>query len=126
MKTNFDVVKDKSVIIEGIGEPHKKFSTVKDFIDFINLPLSILDEDEKRYIKNIVRPFRNKVKCITKHTLYNYGLEFLTLEYYERSVQSDSETNINTLYFPYFPMNTMYENMESYKDYTLEELGIKF
>ena len=122
MKTNFDLVKDKSILLDKT----KLFPTVKDFIDFINLPVPILDEDEKRYIKNIVRPFRDKVKCITKHTILNYGLEFLTLEYYDRSVLSDSETNTNTFYFPYFPINTMYENMESYRDYTLEELGITF
>ena len=46
MKTNFDLVKDKSVLLDETNF----FPTVKDFIDFINLPVTvpILDEDEKK------------------------------------------------------------------------------
>ena len=50
MKTNFELVKDRSVVMDGDGSstmPYKIFPTVKDFVDFLNLPVEekILDED---------------------------------------------------------------------------------
>lgn len=74
----------------------------------------ILDDVEKEYLKSVIRPFRNKVKCIKK-------LESLheTLEYIEIEILNDSQ-----ILFPSFEINTMYKGMEKYKKYTLKELGL--
>lgn len=73
---------------------------------------SILDEKEKEYLCNVIRPFRNSVKCIVKYT--NYIDECITI-FFE---------NNNPIYLPYFKANTMYKKMKVDKSYTLEELGL--
>ena len=72
----------------------------------------ILDDKEKEYLSNIIRPFRNSVKCIVKYT--NYVDECITI-FFE---------NNNPIYLPYFKANTMYKKMKVDKSYTLEELGL--
>ena len=72
----------------------------------------ILDDAEKEYLKNVIKPFKNKVKYIGK-----YGDS--RGEYINIKITSDS-----TMSFPYFDKNTMYEGMETDKKYTLKELGL--
>lgn len=73
---------------------------------------SILDEAEKKYLSDVVRPFRCKIYEITKRT-GTLG------EYIIISIKDD--TNI---IFPYFEKGTMYKGMELNKQYTLDELGL--
>lgn len=73
----------------------------------------ILDEAEKRYLKAVIRPFKNRVRYISKEKCYN-GDCFI-------SVELDSDEHIN---LPYFKKETMYNGMEENKEYTLKELGI--
>jgi hypothetical protein len=124
MKTNFDLVKDRSVVMDGIGmtEPYKIFPTVKDFVDFLNLTVEekILDDVEKRYIKNIIRPFRNQVISVRKSS-YSNKYEYIVITYHE-----DAHTTERRIYLPNFKTNTMYKGMSLEKHYTLEELGITF
>jgi hypothetical protein len=123
MKTNFDLVKDRPVVMDGVDMimPYKIFPTVKDFVDFLNLTVEekILDEDEKRYIKNIVRPFRDKVISIRKSQDYDM-YEYITVIY------QDQNNNTDYIYLPSFKKNTMYTGMLLDKYYTLEDLGIIF
>jgi hypothetical protein len=72
----------------------------------------ILDEKEKEYLSNIVKPFRNRVEGIRK---CGDG----TKEYIEIWMQKE----VNIL-LPSFDKNTMYKGMEKWKKYTLEELDI--
>lgn len=72
----------------------------------------ILDDKEKEYLGNVIRPFRNSIKCIVKYT--NYVDECITI-FFE---------NNNPIYLPYFKANTMYKKMKVDKSYTLEELGL--
>lgn len=75
----------------------------------------ILDKAEKNYLSRIIKPFRDKVKCIVKKKNYNMeGKEFLTI-----SIKNDISIN-----FPDFDKKTMYKGMEIDKEYTLEELEI--
>lgn len=76
---------------------------------------SILDEAEKRYLSNVIKPFRNQVTSISKK-LGDYG-EFIDIEIKEAEY-SDG------IYLPYFKPNSMYKGMEEYNNYTLEELGL--
>ena len=123
-KTNFDLVKDRNVIMDGDGSmimPYKIFPTVKDFVDFLNLPVEekILDEDEKRYLKNIVRPFRNSVTSIRKRQ-FDDKYEYIVI------IHQETDGTERKIYFPNFKKDTMYKGMLLDKDYTLKELGITF
>lgn len=71
----------------------------------------ILDDVEKEYLRNVIKPFRNKVKCIAKIS-YDYK-EYIVIDLVEDSI-----------YLPHFKKNTMYKCMETNKRYTLEELGL--
>lgn len=72
----------------------------------------ILDETEKRYLKSIIRPFKDKVEYIEK--TYNSRGEYIGIK-----IIHDS-----TIVLPYFNENTMYEGMKVEKKYTLKELGL--
>ncbi len=74
---------------------------------------SILDEAEKKYLSAVIRPWRDKVKWITKEE--GCEGEFISI----RIKKEDTD-----LMFPYFKGNTMYKGMELYKEYTLDELEI--
>lgn len=73
----------------------------------------ILDETEKRYLKSIIRPFKNKVNHISKEDCYDGDCYI--------SIELDSDEYIN---LPYFKKETMYNGMEANKKYTLKELGL--
>lgn len=72
----------------------------------------ILDEAEKRYLRDVIRPFRSKVKTISKQK------EDYQAEYIQISLENTAG------YLPDFKTNTMYKNMETNKEYTLKELGL--
>ena len=71
----------------------------------------ILDEEEKEYLRAVIKPFRNRVKCIDKK--FSEGREYIRI-----NVKGER------LLFPYFTKGTMYEGMERNKEYSLEELGL--
>ena len=72
----------------------------------------ILDDAEKEYLSNVIKPFRNKVAYIQKCGTSN-GDEYIWIE-----LENDDVS------LPYFKKNTMYKNMKEMKEYTLEELGL--
>lgn len=74
----------------------------------------ILDDVEKRYLNNVIRPFRDKVKYIKKYFSRTVGKEYLQVK-----IEEDRPMNL-----PYFELNTMYIGMEQNKGYSLEELGL--
>lgn len=74
----------------------------------------ILDEAEKRYLRNIVRPFRDKVDCIIKNRYKTKNLEYIVI-----TIKGDVD-----LEFPYFKEGTMYRGMKLNTGYTLEELEL--
>lgn len=73
----------------------------------------ILDDTEKRYLKSIIRPFKNKVNHISKEDCYDGDCYI--------SIELDDDGDIN---LPYFKKETMYNGMEEDKKYTLKELGL--
>lgn len=75
----------------------------------------ILDEVEKRYLSNVIRPFRDKVKNIIKiKSIALKDKEYIIIRI----------INGNNIPLPYFDKNTMYKGMRLNKEYTLKELGI--
>lgn len=73
----------------------------------------ILDEVEKRYLRNVIRPFRDKVKAISLITAGGKSDCYINIELEDE-----------TIYLPDFEINTMYKGMKLEKEYTLEELGL--
>ena len=76
----------------------------------------ILDDVEKRYLKGVIKPFRDKIKSIEKF-IFSTGRAKITITV----KNDDSYWNIG---LPPFKKGTMYKNMEEDKEYTLEELGL--
>ncbi len=74
----------------------------------------ILDEVEKRYLRNVIRPFRKRIEEIVKWKCSSYDEYFIKIRLKNREVMN----------FPSFTDKTMYKNMEADKSYTLEELGL--
>lgn len=76
---------------------------------------AILDKTEKKYLGDLIRPFRGKVDRIRKTKTYDEKEEAITI--YMRC-------NENHIYLPNFKTGTMYKGMREMQDYTPEELGI--
>ena len=74
----------------------------------------ILDDAEKRYLKGVIRPFRDSVDGICK--------TFYTSEYQHIYIVL-GDCNYN-MYLPIFKKGTMYKGMEFGRLYSLEELGL--
>ena len=72
----------------------------------------ILDEKEREYLSNVIKPFRDKVEYIVKFDL-------LPEEYISICLPEHETTDL-----PCFKRGTMYKGMEIEKKYTLEELGL--
>lgn len=74
----------------------------------------ILDKAEKKYLSNVIRPFRDKIEAIYKYKLINSNKEFISIRI----------KNCTDLDFPGFQEMTKYKGMKINKKYTLEELGL--
>ena len=94
------------VLIEG-GDEY--WFTVHD----LELVEEVLDEKEKEYLSNVIRPFRDKVTVIKKK-------RYITEEYIVIEIKEDTPTS-----FPLFKKGTMYKGMEVGKGYVLSELGLE-
>ena len=78
----------------------------------IEIEKPILDKVEKRYLENVLRPFKDRVKYVKKKNTSNQQYLYIKLEGYE------------CIELPYFEKNTMYEGMITSQAYTLKELGL--
>lgn len=101
-------VKNEYIIIQYKG---KKFMARKDIFEVVK-EASILDDEEKRYLEAVIRPFKNKIKYISKEL--DFGREY----YIYIDLDDDS------ICLPNFKEGTMYNGMEEIKKYTLKELGL--
>lgn len=84
--------------------------------------LDILDRKEKEYLRNVIKPFKDRVKSIAKQNdtdSYEYisiGVSYL--------INKRNGCDTDYIWLPSFESGTMYKNMEVEKKYTLEELGL--
>ena len=81
----------------------------------------VLDEEEKKYLSAVIKPFRDQVIYIKKIDMYlgcNKYCEYILGEI------SNKDDVVDTFALPYFPKGSMYKGMETNKKYTLEELGL--
>lgn len=88
-------------------------------IEVIKKP--ILDDVEKEYLSNVIKPFRNQVFNICKHNIicYEYVYEQIKIQ-----VKDGGDNGYTTISLPIFKKDTMYKGMKVNKEYTLEELGL--
>jgi len=89
------------------GEEYYQIKTIYEAKD-------ILDKVEKEYLKNVIKPFKNKVKVITKFG--NGNFEFITIR---------MRNTADTFSLPNFKIGTMYKGMKLGKEYTLCELELE-
>ena len=76
----------------------------------------ILDEAEKRYLRNVIRPFKDKVKYVKKIVFFDGDTKI--------SIRVEENNKIWYIGFPPFKKDRMYKGMIDDKEYTLEELGL--
>lgn len=83
----------------------------------------VLDEIEKKYLKSIIRPFKDRVVSIEKRKNINSEGTFYYIGIIVKNIAIDGFSE--AIYLPYFkPESKMYEGMELNKEYTLKELGL--
>ena len=74
----------------------------------------VLDEVERKYLSEVIRPFRNHVTSVRK---WFNGID------YQIIISLDNADNLCQL--PRFPLSSeMYKGMDSKKWYSLQELGL--
>lgn len=89
----------------------------RDILEWMSQPYKgpILEEDERKYLSDVIRPFRNKVEYIAKFkSACSENEQYIHILFYEGHYLS----------FPYFKANSMYKGMKLNKAYTLKELGL--
>lgn len=73
----------------------------------------ILDDGERKYLSEAIRPFRHRVESIAKCT--NSGMYQIVIYF----------KDTKTWWFPLFPReSSMYKGMQTFKYYSLKELGL--
>lgn len=107
---------NEEIIQKNITEYSKKF---KDFDIKVEVKKKepILDEVEKKYLSDVIRPFRDRVKCIAKY--YEKGYQYISI-----NVIPIGKFYNDLIELPRFKVNTMYKGMIPHKEYSLEELEI--
>lgn len=73
----------------------------------------ILDDAERKYLADVIRPFRKEVATISKFNAFD-GSQYIYIEMKDRRGSN----------LPTFPKGTMYKGMIEGMHYSLEELGL--
>lgn len=74
----------------------------------------ILDETERKYLSDVIRPFRKEVATISKFQNWDNTHQYIYI-----ALKSQHYCTL-----PFFPKSTMYKGMEGGKHYSLKELGL--
>ena len=82
-------------------------------VEIVKAAKPILDNIEKNYLSNIIKPFRDRIDYIAKVNLSNRR-EYILFKM----------KNYEMISLPFFTASTMYKGMENDKDYTLKELSL--
>lgn len=134
-ETNLEHYKErlKKILKEYFNDPGMIFYSIRDDIDpeiqrtsdFFTASIldwmaqeykpEILDKAEKKYLREVIRPFRKEVNAIRKQ---EDPADPAGKEYIQICLEKDFMT------FPSFEKGEMYEGLEPYKNYTPEELGL--
>lgn len=74
----------------------------------------VLDDAEKEYLSDVIKPFRKMIAYIAKSQDFDDGKQCIRIML----------QNGDGMYFPYLDDDAMYKGMEVNKKYSLEELGL--
>lgn len=80
----------------------------------------ILTKEEKEYLSNVIKPFKNRVCYIIKYT----NLCAINEEYIQICVKSYDNASEEDINLPIFVEGSMYKNMKKVHRYSLKELGL--
>lgn len=80
----------------------------------------ILNDSEKDYLENILRPFKDRIVYVEKIKAGDLNYEYIGF----KIIYEDHRYPDNWCYLPYFRKGTMYKNMEPDKHYSLDELEL--
>lgn len=107
---------DMEVSLCNLDEPseYHKLTTSNNVKIVYEVEDEILDKEEKKYLGNLIRPFRESVTGITKEVDFE-GAAWISIEIDEGDDCID---------LPMFYTSDMYVGMEDDKKYTIEELGL--
>ena len=86
----------------------------------IEMP-DILDEKEKEYLGNVIKPFRDRIIKIAKLEAITGFACYICI--FIKSIVPNSLSSAK-IELPAFAKDTMYKNMQYGVEYTLEELGL--
>lgn len=133
-ETNLEHYKEdlKKILLFNYGNPREAFKIIKEtldgqikikirehhtdaILDWMAQPYEkpILDEAERKYLSDVIRPFRDRVERISKCT--NSGMYQIAIYFKDKGLLS----------LPLFSKETnMYKGMETFKSYSLKELGL--
>ena len=82
-------------------------------VEMVKAAKPILDNIEKNYLSNIIKPFRDRIDYIAKINL-SHRREYILIKM----------KNYELISLPFFAAGTMYKGMENDKDYTIKDLGL--
>ena len=106
---------DELLELAGIEYNMDYYGTKKSLVDWLlqDYKEPILDEVERKYLSDVIRPFRNKIDTISKFNTFD------DRQYIYIGMKDRRWSNL-----PCFPKGTMYKGMEDGKHYSLKELGL--
>lgn len=107
----------QTYVTEGVGVSITAYDLATGVFSYL---APVLDDVEKRYLRGVIRPFRDRVDMIQKNKSSLDGYEFIRM--YVRYPNSIALSSVLTL--PAFKSGTMYAGMELEKEYTLAELEL--
>lgn len=108
---------DKMINNNGCVIPSRLFQLLTGELE-IESP--ILDDVEKRYLENVLKPFKDRVIYVEKRKSGDPNYEYIDF----KMIYENHRCPDNWCCLPYFDKGTMYKGMELDKQYSLEELGL--
>ena len=82
--------------LEYFSEPDGRWLRVYDICnllkgdcEIVKIPKPILDDVERKYLSNIIKPWRNCVKCIFLYG--SEGYEYILIKYYRKIIEEDCD-----------------------------------
>ena len=96
----------------------KADTSLKCILDWLCEEHSILDKEEKEYLRAVIKPYRNRISSIKKCT-YEEFIEYICIYVYD-----DLNSDVEAVTLPNFKKGCMYKGMELCKAYTLKDLGL--
>ena len=111
---NIEVITHEGTVYDKwYEEPVSAYRAVRHFFNWLCKEAIDLEEKEKNYLCNLIKPFKQDVKSIIKKE-NNKGYEWLCI------IIKDNEP----LLLPGFEKGTLYKGLEVDKTYTPEDLGL--